>query len=280
MIRKFWLLTISSILLSLASFSQTIDFSPWITKVEIDSNTVEILRVPAERFPRFTPDIISIQRTLEENRKKYSGGINTYGSSVESSCLFIENQDPTFPVRYYRAELKAYLDWNPKNEERLDRLLMEKVARQKDSIRIEKLKAGYSWINSDTVWVKAIPDLKGAAVGRLYRLNYVEAYVVEGKPDWMHIFFGDHSGYIYKKDIATKWEDMHLANEELEKLKSGRYFSFDPSAAYKAQLAQEAAAAQRASSGGGRKYYLGPQGGCYFINSHGKKEYVARSYCK
>ena len=29
----------------------------------------------------------------------------------------------------------------------------------------------------------------------------------------------------------------------------------------------------------GKQLYLGPQGGCYYINSSGNNEYVVRSFC-
>jgi hypothetical protein len=29
----------------------------------------------------------------------------------------------------------------------------------------------------------------------------------------------------------------------------------------------------------GKTVYLGPQGGCYYYNSQGNKEYVARNFC-
>ncbi len=29
----------------------------------------------------------------------------------------------------------------------------------------------------------------------------------------------------------------------------------------------------------GKQLYLGPQGGCYYLNSSGNKEYVARNLC-
>jgi hypothetical protein len=29
----------------------------------------------------------------------------------------------------------------------------------------------------------------------------------------------------------------------------------------------------------GHKLYKGARGGCYYLNSHGNKQYVARSYC-
>ncbi len=44
--------------------------------------------------------------------------------------------------------------------------------------------------------------------------------------------------------------------------------------------AEEERAMKAANAAPRRKYYLGPKGGCYFINSKGNKQYVDHSYCK
>lgn len=42
---------------------------------------------------------------------------------------------------------------------------------------------------------------------------------------------------------------------------------------------QNTSSSYRKTSKSSRKYYLGPRGGCYYINSNGNKTYVDRSLC-
>ena len=124
---------------------------------------------------------------------------------------------------------------------------------------------------------------KSASIGKLYRLSYVKAYEVEGKDDWVEIEIGpQHTGYVLMDDISLTWDDLSPTEEDLVKLKRGRYYDFEPTAAYQARLdkqeAQEQQALKAANATTRRKYITGPKGGCYFINSSGNKEYVDRSF--
>jgi hypothetical protein len=107
---------------------------------------------------------------------------------------------------------------------------------------------------------------------------------VEGKDGWVEIQFEDHTGYVPEDAIAFDWEDMLLTDAETDELKLGRYYQFVPTPAYKVKLDKEQAAEERAmraaNAAPSRKYYTGPRGGCYYINSRGNKQYVDHSYCR
>jgi hypothetical protein len=277
-----------SLLLTLAASSQITDYSPYITTREVDGKTISVLRVPLDQVnEKIRGEVGNVHWKLDDTWKYFQQGNmagHYLGGQVKVPFMIIERDDSLFPVHYLREEAAAYERFIDSANKREIRENLARVKRYEDSIHIVKLKEGYRWINSDTVWVRTKPDSKAPSIGRIYRLSYVKGYAVENNPDWAEVEFGEHTGYIPRKDLALKWEDMALDEDELAELKSGRYYSFDPTTAYKAKLdrqaAAEAAALKAANAASRRNYITGPRGGCYFINSSGNKEYVDRRYCR
>ena len=285
-----YLLLVCGLFSALTALSQIPDFSPYISTITIEGKELTILRVPGvkthEKLP-YQEAVDNTQRDLDRARKLLAEGTSKAGYMMEHNLemylVFIEHI-PSFPIRYYREEAKAYEEWSKLLFQREWDARAARVQRAKDSVRVEQLKEGYYWIIPDSVWVKQQPDAKAATIGRIYRLSYIKAYEVDGKPDWSEIQFGDHTGYILLDQLATDWDELELSDEETEKLKKGRYYNFIPTAAYKAKLAREKAAEEaafeRANRPPKRNYIRGPKGGCYYLDSNGKKQYVDHSFCR
>jgi len=138
--------------------------------------------------------------------------------------------------------------------------------------------------------VHSKPTIQSLVVGRIHRLSYVKAFEVDNKPDWTEISFGEYdgkyTGYVLGKYVAEDWDELTPTAQDSVSLMNGPNYNFLPNEANikKARQAELEAQVKRSmisapKSGSGRKYILGPRGGCYFINSHGNKEYVDRSYC-
>jgi len=244
-----------------------------------------MLRAPLNRFgPNITGFIGEIQNDLQRLPDIYNSsslaymGQDVYGD-IERFCQTIEKEDPSFPVHYYRDEAKAFKDLK---EEMAQKALAKKKADEEKAF-FERLKSNYAWISGDTLNVRTRPNPKASSIGKILRLSYIKAYQVDNNEDWIEINFGDHSGYVLREYVAIDWEELEPSLEDSARLEEGQYHHFIPTAAYTAQLKRAAAEEERAMNSANaaprRKYYKGPRGGCYFIDSKGNKQYVDHSYC-
>ncbi|HEX6427956.1 MAG TPA: SH3 domain-containing protein [Niastella sp.] len=288
-------LLITGVLLALSATSQTPDYSQWVKTITIDGKSITILRVDELKFPSTILGHISGAQDLLDDLKhiykKTMGQSYNPNFGIEHSCQEIEKVDKTFPVHYYREELKAYRDVHDAIKQKEQDEMNARIAQQnaeKEKLKIERLKTGYYWINHDSINVRSKPNMQALIIGQIHRLSYVKAFQVDNKPDWAEISFGEYdgkyTGYVLGKYVAEDWDELTPTAEDSVTLISGPNYNFIPNKANLAKAKQaEAAQQQRAistsRSGSGRKYHLGPRGGCYFINSHGNKEYVDRSYC-
>jgi len=266
-------------------FSQT-DVSAWLTDGEVNGATFKILRIPADQAaPHLKMDILSIQKQLDRCRKSYEAGEEADLRWLQDHLDFIKNRDASFPLTYFTTEAQAYEAYNKVYK-------AQESARQKewtqailDSARVAELAKGFTFINKEFVWLKEKPDAKSRSLGKVYHGSYVQAFnIFDDKNHFIQIEVGPFTGYIQETDIAYSLKELTLTPERREKLESGRYYNFEPTAAYQAELDREEAAEQRAlkaaNSAPSRKYIEGPKNGCYYINSNGNKQYVDRSFCK
>jgi uncharacterized protein YgiM (DUF1202 family) len=286
---------VTCILLTLFATSQTPDYSQWLKTITIDGKNITILRVDELKFPSTILGHISgAQSLLDDLKYIYK---NTMGNSdnpnfgIERSCREIEKVDKTFPVHYYREELQAYRNVHDAIKQKEQDEMNAQIAQEKAAevkLKIERLKAGYYWINHDSINVRSKPNTQSLIIGQIHRLSYVKAFQVDNKPDWAEISFGEYdgkyTGFILGKYVAEDWDELTLTAEDSASLISGPNYNFIPNEANLAKARQAEAAQQQrvmsaSKSGSGRTYHLGPRGGCYFINAHGNKEYVDRSYC-
>jgi hypothetical protein len=275
----------SVLLLTLSTRSQTRDFTQWLKKKTVDGKEITMLRVPETRFGSKILGFISdAQYQLGRLPDYYNlsvsyAGVDLY-RDIERDCANIEKEDPTFPVHYYRDEMKAFRELK---EEITQKALAKKKADEEREFFL-RLKGNYAWVSADTLKVRSKPDAKSPSIGKILRLSYIRAYEVDNNPDWVQIDFGDHSGYALREDVAIDWEELEPSPEDSARLQTGQFHFFTPTATYTAQLKKAAAEEERvmrvANAAPRRKYYTGPRGGCYYINSSGNKQYVDRSYCR
>lgn len=264
--------------------AQTIDVTQWLKKKTVDGKEMTVLRVPDTQFGSALVGYISdAQFQLDRLPSYYNlsvsyAGVDLY-KDIERDCENIEKTNPSFPVKYYRDEMQAFRDLK---EEMAQKALAKKKA-DEEAAFFARLKSDYAWISGDTLNVHSKPDAKSPSIGKILRLSYVRAYEVDDHPDWVQIDFAEHSGYVLRDDIAIDWEELEPSQEDSARLETGQHHYFKPTAAYTAQLKKQAAEEERAmraaNAAPSRKYYRGPRGGCYYINSKGKKEYVDRSFC-
>lgn len=273
------------LLLTLSTGAQTTDFTQWLKKKTVDGKEIIMLRVPETRFGSNILGYISdAQYQLGRLPDYYNmsvtyAGVDLY-RDIERDCENIAKEDPTFPVQYYRDEMKAFRDLK---EEMAQKALAQKKAEEERAFFV-RLKSNFAWISGDTLNVRTKPDAKSPSIGKILRLSYVRAFEVDNHPDWVQIDFDEHSGYVLREYVAMDWEELEPSHEDSARLETGQHHYFTPTAAYTAQLKRAAAEEERAmrvsNAAPRRKYYLGPKGGCYFINSKGNKQYVDHSYCK
>jgi|GEM_PF-1354198 len=288
-------LLVTGMLLKLSAAAQTPDYSQWLKTITIDGKSITVLRADETKFPStIFGHISNAQSMLNDLKHIYK---NTMGDSynpnygIEHSCEEIEKADKNFPVRYYREELKAYREVHDAIKQKAQDEINARVAQQKaekEQLKIERLKAGYYWINHDSINVRSKPNAQAMIIGQIHRLSYVKAFQVDNKADWAEISFGEYdgkyTGFVLGKYVAEDWDELRPTAEDSVSLLSGPNYNFIANQANLAKARQaEAAQQQRTSSSSrsasGKKYHLGPRGGCYFINAQGNKEYVDRSYC-
>jgi len=95
----------------------------------------------------------------------------------------------------------------------------------------------------------------------------------------------DSIAFIYEqknKRIADSLMVVDLNNKKQKELdyKDAQESSDENSAViYSTTKKQQTKKDKFRSSSGNYQYYRGPRGGCYYINSNGKKVYVDHSYC-
>jgi hypothetical protein len=273
---------LSFLVLTLFSNAQSRDFTQWLKKRTVEGKEITMLRVPELEFPSTILGHISEAQNMLKNLPNYYNarytGRDIY-KEIETYCQNIERNDPTFPVHYYRKEMNAFKELKIE----MDQKVLAKKKADEEKEFFARLKSKFAWINRDSLSVRTKPDAKGTSIGKIHRLSYINAYEIEDQLDWVQIDFGDHNGYVQRKDIALTWEELALTREDSTHLLKGADFNFNPTAAYAAQLKKAAAEEERslrvANVAPRRKYYSGPKGGCYFINSKGNKQYVDHSYC-
>ncbi|MFD2920413.1 SH3 domain-containing protein [Terrimonas rubra] len=282
---KTFITVLLPLLLTVAARTQTTDFTKWLKKKTVDGKEITMLRVPETEFgPKLLGFISLAQHELNRLPDLYRLSFNHMSGDsykeIEGYCQKIEMENASFPVHYYRDEMKAFKALKEEMDQK--ELARKKAAEEKEFFA--KLKADFAWVSGDTLMVRSRPEAKSPGIGKIHRLSYIRAYEVEDKEDWVQIDFGGHSGYVLRDDIAIDWEELEPSKEDSMTLQRGRYYDFTPTAAYTAQLKKAAAEEERAMRAANaaprRKYYTGPRGGCYFINSNGNKQYVDRSYCR
>lgn len=277
-------LLIPALLLTVTTSGQTPDFTQWLKKKTVDGKEMTVLRAPELKFSSKILGHISIaQMELDRLPNYYNQSISYAGvdlyRDIEKSCVNIEKEDPTYPVHYYRDEMKAFRELK---EEMTQKALAKKKEKEEAEF-FTRLKADYAWISGDSINVRTRPDAKSPGIGKIFRCSYIRAYELDNNPDWVQIVFGDHNGYVLRDDVAADWDELEPSSEDSARLLSQSHY-FKPTAAYTAQLkkaaAEEARVLRVANAAPRRKYYTGPRGGCYYINSSGNKQYVDHSYCK
>lgn len=274
------------LLLTCSARAQTTDFTQWLKKKTVEGKEITMLRAPETQFGSKLLGYISFaQHELNRlpdlyRRTSFSSMEGDPYKDIEGYCVNIEKEDPSYPVHYYRDEMKAFKDLR---EEMEQKELVKKKAEEEQAF-FARLKSNFAWISGDSLSVRTRPDAKSSGIGKILRLSYIKAYEVEDQEDWVQIDFGEHSGYVLRDDIAIDWEELDPSQEDSARLERGQHYYFTPTAAYTAQLKKAAAEEERAmrvaNAAPRRKYYRGPKGGCYFINSNGNKQYVDHSYCK
>lgn len=280
--------SISTLLLLLflgATHAQTIDVSPWLKTKTVDGQDITILRAPDTQFGSALVGPVSFtQYSLDRLNHAFTGNSGSidddYYKDAEKYIAMIVAASADFPVQHYRAEIDAY-----------KRLCVEsaakRVARQKameEADFFKRLKSNFAWTSSEAVTVYTKPDVKSSVLGKLGRLSYLHAYDVEHNEDWVEIKVGEHKGFVQREHIAIDWDELDPTAADSTELRRGAYYDFTASPAYAAQLkkaeAEEARELRAMNAAPRRKYYVGPKGGCYYINSHGNKQYVDHSYCR
>lgn len=273
------------LLLTIVTRAQTPDFTQWLKKKTVEGKEITILRVPDTQFGSSMMGLISDAQFLLNKLPDYynlleSSAVENLYRDIEGDCKRIEKEAPTFAVHYYREEMQAFRELK---EEMTKKALAKKKAEEEKAF-FARLQSDYAWISGDSLTVRSKPNAKSTGIGKILRLSYIRAYEVDDYPDWVQIDFGEHSGYVLRDDIAIDWEELEPSKEDSVRLETGQHYYFTPTAAYTAQLkkvaAEEERAMRAANAAPRRKYYTGPKGGCYFINAHGNKQYVDRSYCK
>ena len=281
-------------LFTVSARSQTVDYSKYIKTIDVDGKQLTVLRlgydIPDSRINGFVVEIESMLKSLKYDYKTTMARAEDSHLGVEYFCKEIEKVNSTFPVHYYRDELQAFSELHNAIKQQEQKKWDDRIAQQKEierqereTQRIRALKFGHFWINRDSINVRSKPNTQSPIIGQIHRLSSVKAYDVDNKPDWSEIEFDDYTGYVLGKYLANDWEELNPDSDDSTKLLSG-YYNFVANETVVAQVkranaAKEARSLGAGSSTPGRKYHVGPKGGCYFINSHGNKEYVDRSYC-
>lgn len=276
---------IAVLLLTVSSNAQTIDVSQWLEKKLVDGKEIAMLRVPDTQFGAALVGPISFaQHSLHRLPDYYKSGSGKIDDEqyqdAEKYITMIEAADANFPVHHYRDEIKAFKELCIESAARA--ILKQKA--DGEAAFFKRLKSDFAWTSSDAVPVYSRPDAKSATIGKVGRLSFIRAYDVENNEEWVEAQIGEHTGYISRDAVAIDWEELAPTAADSTKLIRGAYYDFDPSPAYAAQLKKAAAEEERelraANTAPRRKYYRGPKGGCYFINSAGNKQYVDHSNCR
>jgi len=265
--------------------SQT-DVSAWLTESTINGTGLQILRAPETALNGNTRlDIMSIQRYLDKCTKLYREKKPAMLSSMEGELQFIEVQNPAWPVDYYKKEMAAFVTYNKDLEDKRQEAFALARKRYADSVQLAALTAGYAFVKQPFVWLKEKPAMAGNKLGKVYRNSYVHVDDFIDNTPYIEVTVGaKHTGYLLRSEVVETLDSLATTADTLADLKAHRSHGFTATPTYQARLNREAqaeAAELRAMNNPPkRKLIRGPQGGCYFINASGNKEYVDRGLCK
>ena len=280
-------------LTSIRCIAQTPD-SSWLMPYTIEKTSVQLLRAPADKITLRTKlDILSIQKKLDKCKADYEAGKQTYKSSLESEIEYVGVQTPEWPVAYYQKELEAYLAYNKAWNTR-------DVARVVNNVRT----AGYVFVSVGSTPMTEKPWGGGMAIADLRTGSYLllvnDEYNKNDTASFIHVIVEKMDGYVRKADVVNEIGKLVLDDRRKEFVEVAKYYDYTQTPVYKAkeqkEMAARAAAKAKQDEADARedaainareakarraKYHWGPKGGCYFINSNGKKQYVEdKSLCR
>jgi hypothetical protein len=124
---------------------------------------------------------------------------------------------------------------------------------------------GNGIVTADKANLRGTPAVMGKVVDTLKKDTPLEIFAEKG--DWYLVQGPDNTGWISSRDMGGTEKFSHgITTQTIEELPKGVTIDLRPDRPWARPLDT-------------RKYYKGPKGGCYYLNSSGKKTYVDHSFC-
>ncbi len=131
---------------------------------------------------------------------------------------------------------------------------------------IQIASAQNKYVSANTLNIRSQPSTSAKIVGKLQLGDAVTITATIQDSEWVRIETQTcKSGYVHSDYLVTQLSKQDRAYATTRS-KYGTSSSSSSSSKLKYRTY--------------RKYRSGPRGGCYYINSNGKKTYVDRSYCR
>ncbi|RYZ27598.1 MAG: SH3 domain-containing protein, partial [Sphingobacteriales bacterium] len=161
----------------------------------------------------------------------------------------------------------------------------KRLQQEKDSIALASITLGYHFVNRPFIILKEKPTAASTDIGKLYLGTYVKFTDDLISKEYVKVMIGEGlEGFVLRSDLTNKLDSIDATAAEQKRLRSAHYYKFEESTAWRAKREaieareraaeeREIAAAERREaaeeaafrkSAPGKKYHLGPKGGCYY----------------
>ncbi len=145
-----------------------------------------------------------------------------------------------------------------------------KSAAQKDSIEVHERTKNYYFACIDNLILYDKPN--GSKRGKISLGSYVSIYNQPIKNGFIMIDVCGYEGYVLKKHLVKYINDLPNSADK-QSLRENNYCGYESISVKQSHERSGTIISNTV------RYQRGPRGGCYYINSSGRKEYVDRSLC-
>jgi hypothetical protein len=277
----------------------------YTTFINTDSVQIPVLRYPASKVDgRAQHLILRLQDSLERAKNNYLANKMTFLSpaTTPNFIRWIQDADLKWYLDHYITEANFYHT----NDSRIkQRLLFEKIKRnhiedslrkldiaqkekERDSLEFIERVRGWHFANFDKLPIYSDSSKKSKIIGLIDAASYVKV-ISKSKSGFLKVSVG-YEGFVEEKYIVDDINKITIKTKKLEIARKKKFVStieqlpdeinnpdnkFTNSTMPRVKNKKHATGPRIKD----KKYIIGPRGGCYYINSSGKKVYVDHSFC-
>ncbi|WP_338813640.1 hypothetical protein V9L05_19910 [Bernardetia sp. Wsw4-3y2] len=199
-------------------------------------------------------------------------------ASYESESEFYQSYEKKRVKEEREAEKKRKLDELENQRKRVDSL--KKASEEKE---YQNRVRGYHFVNKEDLQILETAQNNSKQLGKVSLCSYIKVLDTTKVNGYVEIKVDDITGYVLSEYLVNDLDKITVPYADIQSAKKSMFTSVSKTVSEEEakelrRLAKEQERQQN-NINTGRKYYRGPRGGCYYIDSGGNKQYVDRNIC-